>query len=447
MDIVNKIYKYFIFYPILLLRGQNVYKHLKVLNKTQFLNKKELREIQIKKLILLINSARENTEFYNQKEYNLNPDNFSLEEFSKFPFIEKKDIRDFPESFKSKNHNMFLHKKTTGGSTGEPVALNKTPFAMSSEIAATYRGYSWAGVDIGDKQARFWGISLNKKDRLKYKIIDFIGHRKRISAFSFDDEKMENYIKIVQEFKPNYFYGYVSMLEKVAEFVSTNKINLGINLKSIITTAEVLTDTQKKKLENAFSVMAFNEYGSGEFGPIANQCDEGNLHINAENLLVEIIDGDRICGPGEVGELVITELNNFAFPLIRYRMGDYASLSNKTCSCGRELPIIENLFGRSYDMIKNKNGKLFHAEFFMYIIEEAKRNSINIKAFQIIQTKIDEFLIKLVSNKEDFERAKIFIKKRILKDFSSTTHIEFVSVETIERSASGKMRLVIGLSN
>ena len=122
-------------------------------------------------------------------------------------------------------------------------------------------------------------------------------------------------------------------------------------------------DSQRELIKDVFSTRVFNEYGSGELGSVAHECEEGSLHLSAENMIVEVVDGNRPCTAGEMGELVVTELNNYAAPLIRYRTGDFASRSDKKCKCGRGLPVIEHLFGRAYDTLTNFEGKRFHGEF------------------------------------------------------------------------------------
>jgi phenylacetate-CoA ligase len=169
------------------------------------------------------------------------------------------------------------------------------------------------------------------------------------------------------------------------------------------------------------------------------------MHIMGENMIVEVLDGERACKAGEMGELVITELNNRAMPLIRYRIGDMASLSGTPCTCGRSLPVIENIFGRAYDMIKNRNGKIFHGEFFMYIIEDAKRKNLGIGAFQLIQQEQELFKIKIKPEPGYGEETREFITRRIKEGFSADATVVFEEVTKIERASSGKMRLIIGL--
>jgi len=162
-------------------------------------------------------------------------------------------------------------------------------------------------------------------------------------------------------------------------------------------------------------------------------------------MIVEVITGDQPCASGEEGELVVTELNNYAMPLVRYRTGDFASLSDDPCPCGRTLPVIENLFGRAYDIVVNKQGKSFHGEVIMYIFEEATRLGLGIAQFQFIQEELQRFHIYIVPGPEYSETAQELISSRLRQNIDADAEIIFTLVDSIQREKSGKMRLIVGL--
>lgn len=445
-DINQKFFKYLVYYPAVYFKKQKVPYYIRELEKSQYYSIEKINALQLKKLKSLVEYAGDNLEFHRKAFPRLSDRDISrLEDIEKLPFTTKSMLKNNPGIFINKKLSAGLTQKTTGGSTGEPVTILKTADAMARELAATWRGYHWAGVDIGDRQARFWGVPFSRKDRLRATLIDFVTNRKRCSAFSFTEENLEHYTRLLRRFAPAYFYGYVSMLVEYAEYFNSKKLRPPFSLKCVITTSEVLTEPQRRVLESTFSTRVFNEYGCGELGSVAHECEKGALHIMAENMIVEVVEGERVCKPGEKGELVITELNNRAMPLIRYRTGDIASLSPKTCSCGRHLPVIENLHGRAYDMIRNADGKAFHGEFFMYIIEDAKRKNLGIGAFQIIQQEQELLRIKIKPEPAYNQGTREFITRRIKDGFSSNATVVFEEVAKIERAPSGKMRLIIGL--
>lgn len=446
MDISQLFFKYCIYYPVVYLRCQNVPKYLRELLESQYLEKEELQEIQLKKLQALVRHAKESVPHFQNHLQNIDPESLKRNtDIRQLPFTTKEMLKKNGAQLLSSQRGLFITKKTTGGSTGEPVTIYKSNEAMARELAATWRGYSWAGVDIGDRQGRFWGVPFRPKDKVRAKLIDFITNRRRCSAFSFTVEDMKDYTQILMRFRPKYFYGYVSMLEEYAKYFQAEDSVPPFNLHCIITTSELLTTYHRQLLESVFSTKVYNEYGCGELGSVAHECEKGSMHIMAENMIVEVLDGERNCGPGEVGELVITELNNKAMPLIRYRTGDFAAIGEKRCGCGRTLPTIVNLVGRAYDTVRNSKGRMFHGEFFMYIFEEAKRMKLGAEAFQVLQRDYDDFQIKVVPGPSYCRQTEEYIFKKIREDFDPEAKVEFVQVAKIERAASGKMRVVIGM--
>ena len=365
----------------------------------------------------------------------------SFEELKKLPLTTKKMVKKYYKNFLLSKNKLILNKKTTGGSTGEPVTIFKTNFSFARELAATWRGYSWAGIDIGHCQGRFWGVPLNMKGRVRANVIDFITNRKRISAFAFKLDDFPRYTEILRKYNPIYFYGYVSMIKEYAEYFKKRKERPPFNLKCIITTSEVLSNKTREIIENVFQTKVFNEYGCGELGTIAHECEAGSLHLSAENLITEVIDPNK----DGIGELVITELNNKAFPLIRYKVGDFGKIINSGCTCGKTLPILQNIYGRAYDLIKNKNGEIYHPEFFMYILEAAKDANLGIGAYQIVQEDYDKFLIKIVPENNYSKKTEEFIISKIRVGFDVNTLVKFDLIDQIKRTPSGKMQIIIGL--
>jgi phenylacetate-CoA ligase len=163
-------------------------------------------------------------------------------------------------------------------------------------------------------------------------------------------------------------------------------------------------------------------------------------------MIVEILDGDRPCGPGEKGEIVVTELNNLALPLVRYRTGDFGSLSDEPCSCGRGLKILQQVFGRAYDFILSPSGRRFHAEFLMYVFEEAQRHDIGIAQFQVRQTSRDTLQLLIVPAPDGFPpEAQQILVDRIRTLLGEDMQIEVTRTDRIDRERSGKMRVIVGL--
>ncbi|MHB8078497.1 MAG: phenylacetate--CoA ligase family protein [Candidatus Krumholzibacteriia bacterium] len=371
----------------------------------------------------------------------------SLADIARLPFTVKADLQARAADFRSTAPLGRLVRKTTGGSTGVPVTIWKTRRAMARELAATWRGYAWAGVGVGDRQARFWGVPLDSTGRRKARAIDWVCNRRRFSAFRFGPEELGRYAAELRGFRPRWLYGYVSMLCELAEHYKATGETPGLDLACIVTTAEVLSPPQRQLLAEVFGTRVFNEYGCGELGTIAHECAHGRLHLSDENLIVEILDGDRSCAPGEMGEIVVTELNNLAMPLLRYRLGDFGSLAAEPCPCGRTLAVLENVYGRAYDFLVDRQGRRFHGEIVLYVFEAAARLGLGVRQFQVVQADLDRFRVRVVPGPGDPAASRRHLEAKLREQLGSDARFEFESVTAIPREKSGKMRLIVGLPN
>lgn len=446
---LNFIFKYFVYYPVTLIRSEYFYFYFKWLNKTQYLSTEKLDEIQHRKLRKLLTYSIKNVPHYNYlKNIEFKSDSFE-NNFSDIPFVTKETLRHESERLISKTVKADkCATKTSGGSTGAPVTILKHHKGIGEELAAAWRGCKWAGVDIGEKQARFWGVPLNASGKKRTDLIDFICHRKRISAFSFDHESLNNAVLMLEKFKPEYFYGYVSVIRQFTDFyISKNTPPLIIKPKCIITTSETLDNENRELFSRVYGCRVFNEYGCGEVGTIAHECEEGSLHINSENILLEIVDENGCCLPnGSDGEIVVTDLTNFAMPLIRYKLKDFGQISTSACKCGRGLPVLEKVYGRAYDIIVNSEGKKFHGEFFLYIFEDIKKElGIIVDGLQITQVETNKLEIKMVTSNDNLNKISSMIVNVLHEKFDSNVIVVFKLVDQIERESSGKLRVIKGL--
>ncbi len=437
--------KYGLYLPVAFVQAGNVSAHLSAALKSQYWDSERLQQHQHEKLTSLLGHALKSVPYYQSHLGGLSAGAVYPAQMGDLPFLTKTVLQSKQQDLLSIGKVGPLVIKTSGGSTGEPVTVAKTRKSMALELAAAWRGFHWAGIEMGHPQARFWGVPAQGKARLKANLVDLVCNRIRLSAFDFSEESLAGYFHTVNNFKPYYFYGYVSMLVEFAEFIKRNGLSLDHKLHAIISTSEVLSNQARRTLEETFSTRVFNEYGCGELGTIAHECEKGQLHINEENMIVEIIDGDSPCAIGEPGEIVVTELNNWGMPLIRYRTGDFGTLDSSACECGRTLRVLKGLHGRAYDMIRTREGKSFHGEFILYIFEEIKRNGTGIRQFQVVQRDWDKFLVRLVIGNDFKEETKNFIRRRINEEIDPRAEVVFEIVNEIQREKSGKMRLIVGL--
>ena len=435
--------KYLFYYPVTFSRGELVFKYLMQYKRMQWRNKSDIEAYQFSNLYRLLNYAVSNSPYYTQL---LSDSGIalasikSLEDLERIPATTKADIVNYYTAIRSTRKFLFSSSKTTGGSTGQAVTIEKNADALARERAATWRAYEWAGIKIGDIQGRFWGVPLSKKSQLLSRMVDFVSNRTRLSAFQINERSLEEYYKRLLKLKPAYLYGYVSMISAFASYLDKNNLDGLPGLRSVITTSEVLDDHSRALIENVFGVRVFNEYGCGEVGSIAHECEHGNMHVMAENVFIEI---DVSNSPdGKSGEIIVTDLHNYAMPLIRYRIGDYATLSKEKCKCGRGLPVIKRVHGRAYDMVIDPDGNRLHPEVLMYIFEELKSSRAGISQFQVIQKSVDTFLINIVSDMYYRKATEEDILNRIREKIHPGLFVNFCYVDEIPREKSGKLRVI-----
>lgn len=433
-------FKYFVYCPVVFVRGEWFFSYFDKLRASQYSEIETIENLQLEKLNKLISHARETVPFYKDLP---SKGLSNLAEIQQLPFLEKDDLRTNSRNLCSSKKGLKPRFKTTGGSTGAAVSIRKSADGMAQELAATWRGYAWAGIDIGDKQARFWGVPHGGRARFRAKLIDFIANRKRLSAFSFSDVDLAKYVKSLEEFNPAYFYGYASMIRQFAEYVEKNNSSGRIRPRAVITTAEVLSEKDRETIERVFNCKVYNEYGCGEVGTIAHECKCGNLHVSSENLIVEVLNekGEN-AKPGEIGEIVITDLSNYSMPLIRYRIKDFCKLESPDfiCGCGVKLPVIKEIVGREYDYLVDSKDNKFHGEFFLYMVEDLLSLGHKVNGIQFVQKKDLSICVNIVTD-SNFDFGDYF-ESRIQDLMGSDIVVGVKGVACIDRESSGKLRVV-----
>jgi phenylacetate-CoA ligase len=211
-----------------------------------------------------------------------------------------------------------------------------------------------------------------------------------------------------------------------------------------MTSAGTLFPFMRETISKAFHCQVFNRYGSREVGNIATECDAHlGLHVNMETHFVEIIDEKgEPCHPGKEGEIVVTLLTNYAMPLIRYRIGDMGIWADRECTCGRGLPLLETVTGRTMDYFVTKEGKIVPSEFFIHLLGVVL-NSGWVKKTQIIQEDYDYVKVNFVTYMKPSDEVLKDIEAKIRFVMGESCKVEFEFVDDIPPSSSGKYRYTI----
>ena len=361
-------------------------------------------------------------------------------DLQRIPVLTKRTILDNEERLLNPSFNKRLRIRKTGGSTGMTLHFKKEQDATALNDAIMYRCYSWYGIDIGDKQARFWGVPVTAKLRWKEQIKDFILNRIRISAFDISESSCLKQFERIRKFKPAYFYGYTTAIYGFCLFMQKLGIDLNsLNLKAVICTAEKMYPHHLDLFKKAFKCPVVDEYGSSENGILAFQCKEGNMHLMADHMCVEFLDeNDRQVKPGELGRIVVTDLASYAMPLLRYDIGDMGRPSDKRCTCGVTLPLMEIVEGRKEDFIKTKEGKLVHAAYLCYTLKDD-----TVHEFKMYQKDFNTLFVQIVKSPAFNSNTEKVLGKKLRTALGNDMKITFEYVDRIPRESSGKLRYFV----
>ena len=364
----------------------------------------------------------------------------SVADLARLPVLGKADIRTHAESMKATNHGP-LTRYNTGGSSGEPLIFYTGLARKSHDVAAKWRATRWWGVDIGDTELVVWGspIELGAQDRVR-RFRDALMRSHLLPAFEMSAANLDHFVARIRATRPAMLFGYPSSLSLIARHADSRGVALDdLGVRVVFVTSEKLYDDQRRSISSAFGCPVANGYGARDAGFIAHECPSGSLHISAEDIVVEILRPDgSVAEPGESGEIAVTHLATRDFPFVRYRTGDVGVLGNERCACGRGLPVLRDVEGRTTDFVVAQDGTVMHGLALIY----ALRDLPGIERFKIEQVSLDCTRVQIVASPPfcaaDEERIRGDFKARL----GAAVDVRIERVDEIPAEASGKFRYV-----
>ena len=424
---------------------RNFYPTYKKVVKTQWKTHDELKDDQEKQLQSLINFVYRNVPYYHKLfDYlKLSPNDIrKIEDLEKLPILTKDIIKKNWEDFKPINlDTMKFYTQSTGGSAGTPFQYRLLKYDRFFLGAMLYRGWGYAGYELGDKMVFLAGSSLDvgANSFIVKKAHEVSRNIRKLSSFDMGQDEMQKYAGVINSFKPRFVRGYASSINFFANYIKDNDIEI-ISPSAVFTTAEKLMPPMRKNIEEAFDCQVYDAYGLNDGGVGAYECSEHNgLHIDTERSIMEVVDDTGYQMKDGVGSILATSLHNYAMPFIRYDTGDMGHIIEDVCGCGRGSMLLKEVMGRSVDVLLTPEGKSVHGWFFLFIFWQHCKG---IKEYQVIQKKIDKIVIKIVQE-DNFDEKQIEIIRDIINRKSSGWNIEFRFVDEIERTTAGKCKFII----
>lgn len=415
----------------------------KLFQTTQWWSEARLRAWQEERLALLVEHAYKNVPYYRRvmQERGLEPGNIiSVRDLSKLPILTRETVRREYDSLISQDiASRHVKRNSTGGTTGEPLHYWADWQAWSADWACLYRGLGFASYQPGNKIATLAGSSLvpNAHSSPTQRIRLKLERNLPLSVVTLSEERSREYARKLIEFQPQFLRGYPTALCVFAQHVETLNLSMP-QLKAVFTTAELLQPQHREVIERVFDCPVFDGYGCRDGGANAMECDhhEG-MHLSLDRAVVEFLD-DADC-PSNHGQMILTDLFNYAMPFIRYKVGDVGALSAKPCGCGRGLPLLAKLEGRITDILTFGNGVTLSGPAVTLIF----RNTSFLQ-YQLCQQ--DEFtlMVRYVCGNKDRNEADLHEIRRILQHhLGAEIRLLFEQVEDIPPTAAGKRRFII----
>ena len=346
------------------LYGSAIHSRLRYFRNYDSLSKEEVVKRQNAKLRKLVHHCYDHVPYYTKlfNHLGLKPEDIqSGKDLVKLPILTKQIIRDnYDDLVCHAVDSSRLIKCSTGGSTGTPLHFCKDALEWSGQKAATLRAWEWYGLYLGNRIFSLGGNSIvKKKKRFSLKnIYDTVIMRNfKHSSADVSDEGMRRHYDSLMRLKPDAIRGYGSSLYIFARFIERYQLPV-CPVKVILTTGEVLVPEYRRKLEAVFKAPVYDEYGAGDGGLLSHECTEqSGLHIEEELCYVEITDkSGRVLPDGEIGYVTLTDLENYAFPFLRYQVGDMSYIKPGFCPCGKKTRLFGEVLGRAGRLVYNKQG-------------------------------------------------------------------------------------------
>jgi len=444
----------FSIYPLLmqledLQKGGNTRKHLARLRRMKDADPEYLHDYRLAALQKLLKHAYTNVPFY-KKEFDaqgVKPEDIkSFADFSKLPALDREKVKSKTFDLFSKVHDRAAIKEGyTSGSSGTPMLFHYDQKSYSAGRAAVLFGWELAGKRMGDKMITVWGDRTTAEEKwpmLSSRLKAALYRNKRISSYSLSEEdKIRKALGIMQRRRGGYVFGYTNAIHTIASYAEEHDIAFEIKFDGVFTTAENLLRHQRRVIEDVMGPV-YDGYGCQEILGMAYQCRERKgYHIIEPNLIFETeecVGGSR--------EIIVTDLWNYAWPLIRYKPGDLVSGEmGRGCPCGCTWSMFERLDGRTTDVITAPDGRRIYYTLWLvisFVLDHYK----DIKQFQWVKKAHDKLVLRLLFNNGPDESIRNSIKVDLEPYFKDVMHFEVEFVDKFETSPTGKHRVVLDLT-
>ncbi|MBN2105744.1 phenylacetate--CoA ligase family protein [bacterium] len=378
----------------------------------------------------------EHIPYYQQKVKTQNPS------VTDIPFVDKSILLNTGLSAFMDSSRKIYFTDYTSGSSGIQGKFHSDRAAYSIAVAIQMLWWQWAGYEYGNPLLQ---LGMTTKRGLKKKLKDIFFHVNYQQAFHIEKDRVVDTLIHLRRKKAHFFMGYASALYEYARIAKEAGID-DIKLKSVVSWGDKMFPHYRRIIEKQFHTEVFDTYGANENTMIAAECEYHNYHIMTPHIYLELLDnqGNEV-KPGQIGHVVVTRLDNYLMPLIRYQIGDLAVKADpeKKCPCGRGFPLLEKIIGRDTDIVYTKGGKSLIVHFFTGIFEYVEQ----IRQFQVIQHSLEDIEIRFIPSENFSDHILESIQQDMYKKANERFPVRFTITDSILPTPSGKPQIVISHLN
>jgi len=426
--------------------GKHFRRYDQAFRRSESFSREALEALQWEKFKRLLLHAYRHVKWYRRRfaEAGITPEDITCyADLPRIPILTKDDLRTHTDLLLADGvDRRRLLQRATGGSTGKPVAVYwDTPCYLGAR-AATVRWLKYGGVDeISDRHVWVKKGTYRKGSDGS----DFFGmyypteNELVISSTNMTPPVLREYVKRLRNFRPRAILGYTSGIYVLASYIYENKID-DIHVDVVQTSSDTLWPEYRRVIEAAFHGKAFDVYGMAERVCSASECDrhEG-MHVDMELCLMETLDENGRQVFDKTGEIIGTNLENDAMPLIRYQVNDLGTLSTRKCSCGRESILLDDFVGRTTDMVTTPDGRQFR----MVWIYDVGSSIPGVREFQFVQPSPDLLKVNMVKRQGVSEVDTSEFVQTVRRQVGEEIRIQIDFVDAIPTTRAGKKKLVV----
>jgi len=430
-----------------LYEGSQRLRELRRLEESQWWPWERLQALQQERLQALVRHAAATVPFYTQRfaEAGIDPSEVrTMDDLAALPLLTKADVRgELPRLLSSQYPRERQIQAKTGGSTGVALEIYCDETGVQRRNAAALRGDHWSGWRLGQPIAAIWGnppVPTTWKARLRRAVKDRFFF---LDTMKLDRESVSAFVDDWRRHRPGMLYGHAHSIFLLAEHLEDMGVD-DLRPDGIVATSMMLLAPERLVIERVFQRRVTDRYGCEEVSLIGCECEQHDgMHLNSEHNIVEFLRDDGThCGPGEDGRIVVTELVNLGMPMIRYEVGDRGAPGDGTpCACGRGLPLMRGLTGRTADFLRALDGSRVAG---ISLIENTLTHFAGIRQMQLVQD--EEHLVRAnVVRGQSYDEATEQQLVEALQGYlgGDGMTIEVAPCERIAQEANGKYRFAI----